>query len=78
MVEISFCTQNVPQVIYFEINKAYLVFMTIFFEIFASDQFGTKISHVCGMCRTVFTVLYRNTVQHNKDVHRTSNKTGFV
>ena len=26
--------------------------MTVFFEIFASDHFGNKISLDCGMCRT--------------------------
>ena len=33
-------------------------------------------SNVCVRCK-VCTVLYRNTVQHNTDVHQTSNKTGL-
>ena len=63
MVVISFYTQNVPWILYFEQNKANLVFMTLFFDIFVSNHFRTNI-FFCLWNVSYRTVLFQP-IRHN-------------
>ena len=49
-VVLSLLYLKCPWIYYFEKNKADFVLITLFLDIFVSDNFGTQISLVCEMC----------------------------